>query len=165
MRRFRQHFKGDQSGSLAIEYAFVLPVLLMLILGTLEFSIMLFTRSSIENTMANVARQAMAGDSWTTPDGTPRGTYYQNLLEEELSKVVMTPGQLEVSAPVSFARWYEWVNDIGRPQQDFGRPYQIVEYTATYRYEWLTPLGMLADLASGETVLMSTVFIRNDGNS
>lgn len=50
-------FRKDKRGVSAIEFAFVAPVLLLLMLGGIEYSLMLFTQNNVQSATRDTARQ------------------------------------------------------------------------------------------------------------
>jgi len=60
-RIFCKNFLKDNTASAAIEFALVLPIFLVLVLGIIELGLMSFGNSVISNTMLHATRQAMIG--------------------------------------------------------------------------------------------------------
>jgi Flp pilus assembly protein TadG len=52
---------SDENGSAAVEAAFVLPILIMMMLGTLELGMALFSQSVLDGATRDVARQIKTG--------------------------------------------------------------------------------------------------------
>lgn len=47
----------DISGSTALEFALVMPVLLLLLIGGIEFGMLMYTKNSMQNAVRDAARQ------------------------------------------------------------------------------------------------------------
>lgn len=54
-------FKSDNRGSTIIEYALILPVFLIFIMGILEFALIQFSTSIVENSINEAARYTIVG--------------------------------------------------------------------------------------------------------
>ncbi len=58
-RKPLRRLRSDRSGGAAVEFAVVLPLFLMLLVGMLEFANYLWTRNSIQHAAEEAARTAM----------------------------------------------------------------------------------------------------------
>ena len=166
-----QHFRRGRSGATAIEYAITLPVVLALVMGTLEYSIMLYTRSSIEHATANVARMAASSAAFKSSYA-DRDGYYQGLLERSVRSVVIFKDNVEVPPPGTFLRWGDWRSNMAEGGPSFGQPYRIMEYKVYYTHQFLTPLpwvimslfGSKQEQAGISQIrIISTAMIQNEG--
>lgn len=106
----------QEEGSAAIEYAMVLPVLILFILGTLEYSIIMYNGAVIEGATNYAARLAKTGYNNTSTGGTcasPSQTraQYINCIVQSRLNTLMAPGNLTV-----VAKSYSAFNDIGQPE-------------------------------------------------
>jgi Flp pilus assembly protein TadG len=55
-------FRPSQKGSAGVEFAMVLPLLLMLVFGTVEFGVLFYNRQMIVNASREGARAAITGE-------------------------------------------------------------------------------------------------------
>lgn len=65
---FSRRFGGAQGGSSAVEFALVLPLFLMLLIGIFEFSRMMFVSSSVQYSVDRAARMAVVDPTVTLAD-------------------------------------------------------------------------------------------------
>jgi len=70
--RFRRADRGDD-GAAAVEFALVLPLLLITVFGIITFGLMLFTLITAQHSAREAARQAVVGN-FTTCSGTSAPT-------------------------------------------------------------------------------------------
>lgn len=68
--RVVRRFIRDTSGANAVEFAFVLPLLIAMIVGVIEGNRLLWTRQAIESAAANAARcMSVGSEGCDTPEG------------------------------------------------------------------------------------------------
>ena len=58
---------GDRRGAAVLEFAFLMPVLILILAGIVQFGMALFLRSSMLDTAQDVARRMAVGDLTTSP--------------------------------------------------------------------------------------------------
>jgi Flp pilus assembly protein TadG len=146
----------DTRGATAIEYAITLPIVLLIIMGILEFSIMLYVRSTIEETTRSVARIAI------TKTGNSNGSL-SSILKERLKAVVLDPAALTINSR-AYDTYQSFNSDMPNNgiTSPFGKSDTIMRYTVTYNYKFLTPLPILFNRASRTVLIQSTVFAKNE---
>ncbi len=145
--------RGPQRGQALVEFAFVLPVFLLLLAGLADFGVGLFTQMTLANATREGARAATVD-----PDPT---TYQQvALASAEAAAGGLTAANLSVTAtcvqiipttpkPCSFSP--------NTSQRGDG-----VSITATYPYNWIWPIHihvpvLNVDLFANSITLSSTV--------
>ena len=65
---------GREGGAAAVEFALLLPLLVLLLFGFIQFGLAFNTRIQATNAAREVARQAVVGiDDWTDVGGVPFG--------------------------------------------------------------------------------------------
>lgn len=67
INRARNHFKND-SGAAAVEFAIVLPVFIMLVMGIIDFGRVFWIKSSMQFVVEQATRYAMVNPSITEAD-------------------------------------------------------------------------------------------------
>lgn len=172
---------ADRSGATIVEFAVVMPVMLMLLLGSLEFGLNVYIRAVLEGAMQQAGRNSSlqtAQSSTTAIDA-----FITNRV-----KAIM-PG-----ATVTFLREnYSTFSSVGKPEDftdtngngvhdatecyqdangnntwdaDLGRTglggaNDVVEYTATVTYSSLIPGASTVFKISPTTTIQSTTILRN----
>lgn len=182
MRRPVTALAACTAGSPAVEFALILPLLLLFILGSIEMAINLFIGSSIESAVMEASRYGVTG----TEEGVSR--------EDRVREIVgaRTYGLLDMDEVSIETLVYESFADVGQPEpftdQDdngvyapgepfvdvngngewdedmgaagLGGPSDVVVYRLTYAWGVLMPLmrGIL-----GESVThVSSIAVRNE---
>ncbi len=149
-----------QEGATLVEFALVFPVVLVVLLGGLEFFFVLFLRGVVETSLHETARQAMTGSVYgQTGD---RSEILLDGMRSRLGMVLRGDQDYELSTDVYDT--FQSVRGGSRltPTASFGNAGQIVRYTLTYDYDYMTPLGMLADGLGQGIRITSSVFVRNE---
>jgi len=126
MRIWRRH---RDEGAAAVEFALVLPVLLLLIFGIVDFGRMLNAKITVNEAAREGARAAALVDR-----------------DSGVDRATAAAGGLEIDAP-----------DVeGCPAAP--DPDANATATVTYKFTFITPIGLFfgSDLGSGEIPLQST---------
>jgi hypothetical protein len=97
---------GCAAGAAAVEFAFVLPVLLLFALGTIESAIVLFIRASIESAVLEASRYGVTGGE----AGMSRSERVLQIVEER-TYGLLEPEKIELETLV-----YDDFDDIGKPE-------------------------------------------------
>jgi len=112
----RQRFRIDDAGNMAVEFAFIAPILILLIFGIVEYGRFLWIRTTIEHGVESAARYGVfqnkqynehAIGDWVTPT---KAYAAQQLFGIENLTVTVTPnivtlngiGMVEVQATYIF---------------------------------------------------------------
>jgi len=116
-------FAGNEtSGQSLVEFALLLPVMLMLFFGTMEFGRLWFTRLTVRHAVVEATRFAVTGIRLTDPEtGDPLGRVES--IERYLRNSSNT---LDIETI-----------DIDPP--DGGGPEEVVRVTVTYAYNYTMP--------------------------
>lgn len=145
MRKTRRRFRVRQrswseSGQALLEFALVLPLLMMLIVGVFEFSRAWHAKQTLTQAARDALRSAVVAD----PDFTQDAMYA--LVNDALARAAMDPGR----ASISFAGWRTGTGSPARIQIEY--PYDFAL------------LGPLMGWVSGDgSVTLSTSFVmRNE---
>ncbi|HVY12776.1 MAG TPA: TadE family protein [Alphaproteobacteria bacterium] len=168
-----------------MEFAFVLPILLYFVVGTMEFSIMFMAQNMLENAMTYAAR---AGKTGYAAAGMTRDQYLLMLAQSRVDRL-MDPTQLSLNTES-----YSSLDKIGKPEPyvdrngngayDLGETFtdvnsnghwdadqgidsegnsgDVVVYTISYPWHMMTPF--LSNILSnnGTVTLSSRLVVKNE---
>lgn len=156
----------DQRGSALIEFALVAPPFLLLLVGTLEVSLMFFTSAVMEGATKEAARQIRTGNVQESGDPV---TAFQNELCDSLfnvidcSQVVFNVQTFasfnDVSMPIELDQDGEIINTGFSP----GGSSAVTVVRSMYRWHFITPLIQeVLPEALGGHLIVSTVAFQNE---
>jgi len=178
-----RRLSGSEGGTTAVEFALVLPILLLTTLGTIEMAISLFIGSSIESAVIEASRYGTTG---TTENGVSRGDRVLDIVDER------TYGLLDMAQVKLDTLVYSTFDDVGKPEPwtdknnngawDSGEPYTDVNGNAKwdadmgkvglggpgdivlYRvsYDWGVVTPMMAELVGKNMHHVSAIAVRNE---
>ncbi len=185
MRTLLERLLIQRSGTAALEFAFALPVVLMLVVGTIEFSILSFANAMLEGGLREAARFGITG---LNPDDGSREDQIVAIVNEHAA------GLFTISSGDIDTRVYSDFSDIGQPepytdidgndQYDDGEPFtdvncndqwdedmaaagagggnDVVIYTITYEHNTIT--GFLDPIIApdGTVSMQASVAVRNE---
>jgi Flp pilus assembly protein TadG len=174
-------------GATVVEYAIILPVLLMLIMGILEYNTLMYAMSVLDGSITTAAREGST--DYTAAGFSSRQAYVYSLVQTH-SQGLLNPTNLTVSSK-SYANF----SDIGQPEPCISPPTppcpgtpgvnfvdvngngvwdqdqgtsgvggagDIVVYTATYPWPIYTPI-LRPFLGSGGTYMLSaSAVVKNE---
>lgn len=156
----------DTRGAAAIEFAFVAPPFLLLLMGTVEISLAFFTSSVIEGATKEAARQIRTGKVQESAD--PLATFRSELCDQlfgiidcnEVVFHVQTFSNFQsVSMPVELDEDGEIVNTAFTP----GGSSAITVVRAMYRWNFTTPLiDKVMPAGLGGHLIVSTAAFQNE---
>jgi len=175
----------DERGASALEFALVLPALVLLVLGVLEYGLVLFLRVSLDHALGEAARFGITG---RTLPGRSREEAVRAVLEERLPALVdadslridtlVYPDFDSIGRPEPFVdrngngtrdpgEPYTDVNGNGRWDDDMGAPGAggpdaVVLYRVRTVWRLVTPLAPVLAPPDGRLVLESAVAVRNE---
>ena len=153
MRKTLKHLTRSEKATGALEFAFAVPVVLILVLGTFEFALMSFSNALLEGGLREAARFGISG---MDPDDGTR--------EEKIVEIVNSnaAGLFTVTAADIETLVYEDFSDIGEPepytdsngnsQYDDGEPFTDINCNT----EWDEDRGA-AGQGMGEDVVLYTI--------
>jgi hypothetical protein len=166
-----------------IEFAYLFPILLLMILGTIELSLVMFIGSSIESAILEASRYGSTGES---TEGLSRGDRVLEIVADKTYGLVdMDDVELETLVYSSFAdvgqpEPFEDDNDdgnydLGEPYSDIngngqwdddmgaaglGGPSDVVVYRVEYDWGIITPL--IQSVLGDSVRHMSSIAVRNE---
>lgn len=142
IRRGIRHGQARQRGVAAVEFALVLPILLLIVFGIVEFGVAFYDKAVITNASREGAR---AGVVLKSPKAT--STDIQNVVLNYTSSHLLTFGTQRTPT----------VTTTGQGGT-FGTPLTV---TVSYPYSGLA-LGQLAAALSGQLTLSATTVMNNE---
>ena len=185
LRRTIFRFHRDDCGSPSVEFAFAAMPLVLMVIGTLEFGMVMFTSTLMESGLRDAARFGITGQ---VPDGQSRLERILEIIEDRtIGLVDMSNADVEVMV-------YDSFNDVGRGEDfvdgnangvyDAGETYtdenangqwdadigaagaggsgEIVVYRMQYAWPLLTPLVGHVIGSEGHFTLRSAIAVRNE---
>ncbi len=162
IRRCFLRIYGCNRGVTAIEFAFLAPIMFLLLFATIEFGLILYMRSGIEAATHDAARYAITGQKYGTNQNKDAGL--RKLLEEKLNLYMIVKQDYTIKSEIygSISQLSGSASNKGVAVK-FGGSDDIVKYTVTMDYKYLTPLGYFIGLTAGQTRIQSVVFVKNEG--
>ncbi len=173
----------EEGGASAVEFALVLPVLLLLVLGIVEYGLYLFAGSVLQDALGEAARFGITGRALPGLDRAAaiRAVFERRLVrpldpEEVVFETLVYPDFDSIGRPEPFEdRNGNGVHDPGEPFRDVngngrwdpdmgtpgaGGPDSVVLYRARHPWRPVTPL--FRGLFGEELSLIATVAVRNE---
>jgi Flp pilus assembly protein TadG len=153
-----------QEGSTVIEFALVAPIVFIMVFGIIEFSLMMFASSVIENATTAAARYGITGNSYDVAPSadacnTARGNYIRRTIDT-MSMGLMTAADIRVTTEVfdDFAS----VSPTGNSATaDYGCGGQTVLYHVQYNWKVITPL-IAQFFTNGMQPLSASILVKNE---
>ena len=189
MKSFFFKVRRNDDGSAAIEFAFTAPLLILTIVGIMEFSMILFLNALLEGSLRDAARFGVTGF-------TPAGVNREDVIVDKISSATM--GLVPITAANVTALAYSDFSEVGQPepyiddspangQYDAGEAYTDINGNGqwdadmgtpglggacdvvVYRLEteWPLLLGLIAEHIGSPYKLTASAAVRNEpfGNS
>jgi len=116
--RARKKLLRNDDGTTALEFAFIAPVFMLIVMGIIEFSIIMFTQALMESATSNTARTGKTGYSLA---GLSREQQLINSVATATS-ALLDPNHLTVSMKV-----YSSFDSVGDPE-----PYNDTNHNGMY---------------------------------
>lgn len=149
-------FYRQQRGATVIEFAIVAPVVLLLLFGIIEFSLMMFVSSVVEGATANISRMSKTGALRST-DADPQIRAEQD--SESLRQMIIQRGRGIIREENLFVQ----TRPRNSQNNTMGEAGELVIYTVRYDWEIITPFmsTMLGD-DEGVFGISSTTAVVNE---
>jgi hypothetical protein len=147
--------KVHHKGTTALEFALVLPVFLILVLGIFDFGRYFFVQHTIQYATREGARFALVGKSM---GGLDRTSSIVQVIKDKASLAV-DPGELSIAIfPVtgSYGDPDNW-----QDMQDAGNPGAFMRVRTKYAYCFLTPI-IGAFFSNGNVVVQADATYKNE---
>lgn len=184
-RIFGRSLANDQRGSSLVEFGLAAPLVVLMIIGTVEFGMILFVSTLMESALRDAARFGITGQ---VPEGGTRLEQIIAIVEKRtIGLVDMTDAKIEVKIYPTFGdvgRGESFVDGNGNGAYDAGETFTdengngahdadigedgagdagaIVAYRMEYAWPLRTPMAGLLIGEDGKFVLRSAVAVRNE---
>ena len=184
MKKFFSKTRRNDDGSAAIEFAFTAPLLILTVVGIMEFSMILFLNALLEGSLRDAARFGVTGF-------TPAGVNREDEIINKISSATM--GLVPITSDKVTALAYSDFSEVGQPepyiddspangQYDPGESYTDINGNGqwdpdmgtpglggacdvvVYRIEteWTLLLGLLAEHIGTPYTLTASAAVRNE---
>jgi hypothetical protein len=144
----------SQKGAAAVEFAIILPLLLLLIFGIIEFGLFLFNRHVITNAVREAAR---AGIVVRIPRLSNEDI--ETIARKYCQQYLVTFGPVNLQIPSPLLREDESGNPLGVDEDEIpilGGFGDVLIVRATYQYDWL----FLSTIGIGSKTIQSIARMR-----
>jgi Flp pilus assembly protein TadG len=141
---------GDR-GAAAVEFALIVPILLILVFGIVDFGLAMFSQNMVGNAAREGARTASLGgtQAQTEQAATAAMTGIIGTKPTPTSGLVASCTYLDTSTtPASTRTCPGWTSTSGAVPAPSGA---TVKVTITYDYKWLTPIQIVKGVSSSMT--------------
>lgn len=175
----------DQQGSSLIEFALTAPLMVLMIVGAIEFGMIMFVSTLMESALRDAARFGITGQ---VPDGATRLDQILAIVEQRtIGLVDMSNAKIEVRVYPTFGdvgRGESYIDGNGNGAYDPGETFtdengngaydsdvgqegagdagSIVAYRMEYAWPLRTPLAGNLIGQNGKFVLRSAIAVRNE---
>lgn len=150
-----RRFNNDRQGIAAVEFALILPAFLLLLFGTLEIAMVMFTLTLAEGGLREAARFGVTGQE---TDPAARQEKILEIVEQH------THGLIEISdANVTMTVYPDFTgDDTGPGTPGAGDANDVVFYRLEYEWEFMTPIFAVFGGPNGNLPMSATVAVRNE---
>jgi hypothetical protein len=144
-----------QRGTTAMEFAFVMPIMLFFTIGILEFSMMFMAQNVLENATNFASREGKTGHIGT---GMTREEYMLYLIQTRINRL-MDVEQITLDTKV-----YKSLDDVGKPEpftdaNNNGQYDQGESFTdSNHNGEWDADMGVEGLGNAGEVVVYTVIY-------
>ncbi len=155
IKRLLGRFIPAREGMAAAEFALILPAFLLLLFGTLEIAMVMFTLSLAEGGLREAARFGVTGQE---PDPAERQELMLQIVQQH------THGLIEISeASVKTTVYPDFTgDDTGPGTPGLGDANDVVFYQLDYEWEFITPIFAIFGGPNGNLEMTATIAVRNE---
>ena len=185
LRHQLHHLRRQSDGSTVLEFAFVAPVLMVLLVGSMEVGMIFFASSLLEGGLREASRFGLTG---APPASGTRESHIADVVNQNGAGVIQVddsnsttlvyPNFTSIGEPEPYTDTNgNSVHDVGEPFTDIncnsqwdpdmgksglGHGGEVVQYTVNFDLKFMT--GFLAPLlgANGKLPLSASVVVRNE---
>lgn len=160
----RRLFKRRDSklrGVVSIEFALLAPIIILFIFGTIEMSLLFLTQHVMENAAYNASRVARTG--FVAEESTQTDTV-QGVLRQRLDSLspLLNINNVTITT-VAYASLSDFVNDQNAQAASLGASTQIMLYTVSYPWRFITPfIGTAMGYPEGTMPIQARIVVRNE---
>lgn len=183
-----RQFLHDTRGAAMVEFGIIVVSLLLLVVGIVEFGLLLFTQMQLEGIMSNVSRTTIIGDSPGYPD---RVSYMQARMRDEASNMINGRDMILSVEPTQAGAVRSFVEpelclsnpptlgptcpngtpfvdrnnngqyDAGSLVSDVGNAGELVQFNVVLPWRFFTPL-IAAFFQNGTYIIRTSVVVQNE---
>ena len=171
MRRFARRWRlHARSGSAPIEFAFIAPIFLVLLMGTMEVGIMYFSQFVLQSATADAARLIRTGQ---VASGSMSQAQFRTYICNKISPVLGCDANLQIdvetytnfsSATISNPLLANNTLNPALNNYSTGAACSVVVVRSFYTWSVATPLltPFMVNMANNDHLLTATVAFRNE---
>lgn len=155
VRQIIRRFNKGNEGTAAIEFAIILPVFLLLLFGTIEIAMVMFTLSLAEGGLREAARFGVTGQE---VDPVARQAKILQIITDH------THGLIDISdANVQVTVYPDFTgDDTGPGTPGAGASNDVVFYRLNYEWQYLTPIFSVFTGLGNSLPMTATIAVRNE---
>ncbi len=155
VRRLIRRFRKGNEGTAAIEFALILPVFLLLLFGTIEIAMVMFTLSLAEGGLREAARFGVTGQE-VDPDAR-QAKILEIITDHTHGLIDVTDANVQVTVYADFTG-----DDNGPGTPGAGSANDVVFYRLNYEWEYLTPIFAVFTGLGDSLPMTATIAVRNE---
>lgn len=163
LRKSVRRYRAAERGSVAVEMALLMPVFLLLFMGSIETCLMLGAQTLMESAAYNTSRLGKTG--YSASGQTQAQTVNQTMVTE-----LQSYGLIDTTRLTTTETSYNSFASIGAGgTAGYGTEEQIVVYTITYPWKLVTPINGLLQILNlgsigtdGVINLTASIVVRNE---
>lgn len=162
-----------QSGSAALEFAFIAPVLFVLLMGIIEDGVLYFAGATLQNAVDDVARVVRTGQAQTSNPAMTQAQFRTSVCNE-VSPLIQCNANLQIDVQsyssgygtASFASPLNASGNLNGALNNWspGNPCDVVLVRVFYKWRVVTPIlsQFLSNMAGGYHLVSATSAFRNE---
>jgi Flp pilus assembly protein TadG len=146
-------FIGDRKGAAAVEFALVLPLLIGVLVGTVEIGLVGLVSNTLDNSVQQAARSIRVGETTAPTNASEFKTAICNGMFESQASCL---AKLAVSVRrfTDFNGAQAAAGDAPTGQFDKGSPGDVILIKATYQWPFFMPFFTIGFAQSGPTTVV-----------
>ncbi len=183
--RFLRRLRDGEDGSPAAEFAFVAPILFLMVIGTIEFGMIMFVTILMESGLRDAARYGITGNEFGSMNRMER--IVQIINDRTMGLVDVNQADIQILVYPDFGvigQGEDFVDGNGNGTYDAGETFtdangngvwdsdvgqsgpgasgQVVLYRIDYAWDLLTPLAAPLIGQNGKFTLSASIAVRNE---
>jgi Flp pilus assembly protein TadG len=92
MKELKARLRSNREGATAVEFAIILPVLLLILMGLIDFAMALHTKNTLQYAVERAARYAIVNQSGSTGSfSTEVTTHLAGIIDDSSVSITVTP--------------------------------------------------------------------------
>lgn len=150
-------FHSNRDGATIIEFAIIAPILFLMVMGIIEFSLIMYASSVVENATAAGSRYGITGSSYGAPDRTEN--IRANI--QRLSAGLLNENNLIIKRTIFNDFRGVQSADANPKEGDFGCADKAVLYDVSYTWNLFTPM-IAYFFDDGKFIIKSSTLVKNE---